>query len=124
MAFDKQTYIQDYSSAEDAHLGVRHPLPHLESHDVNLDPPEDEVPVPAATYLSSTSTAPSSAAASSFAAINSTIATAIAALSARMHVIHKDLFKCIGQVHEHVDLIVECQAHDIKVVRDTLSALS
>ena len=41
-----------------------------------------------------------------------------------MYVIHTDLVERIGQVHERVDLIVEHQEHDIKVMRDTLSALS
>ena len=41
-----------------------------------------------------------------------------------MNVIHTDLVKRIGQVHERVNLIVELQEHDIKAIRDTLFALS
>ena len=41
-----------------------------------------------------------------------------------MNVIHTDLVERIGQVHERVDLIVECQEHDIKAIYDTLSAFS
>ncbi|GFY81331.1 hypothetical protein Acr_01g0011400 [Actinidia rufa] len=90
-----------------AHLGVHPPPPHLESHAVDLDPPKDEVPAPAATDLPSTSTAPPPTSSSSSAAIDSRIADAIASLFAHIDVIHKDLVERIGQVHDRVDLIVE-----------------
>ncbi|GFZ09968.1 hypothetical protein Acr_21g0005670 [Actinidia rufa] len=90
------------------HLGVPPPSPHLESHAMDLDPPKDEVPALAATDLPSASTTPLPVVASSSTATGSRITDAIAALFAHMNVIHTDLVEHIRQVHEHVDLIVEC----------------
>ena len=103
-----------------AHLGVAPPPLQLRPHAVKLDPSDDETPLPTTAILS-TSTASSSVAS---VASDHNIATAIATLFAHMDVIHKDLVERIGQVHERVDLIVERQDYDSKVVRDTLSALS
>ena len=111
-----------------SHLGVTPPppLPQLWSHALEFDPSEDELPPSTATNIPSTSVVPPLAAptAASTAAFDSKIADAIVALFAHMYVIHTDLVERIGQVHERVDLIVEHQEHDIKVMRDTLSALS
>ena len=84
---------------------------------MDVDPSDDETP-PATLDVPSTSSAPPAAAS------NSNIVDAIVALFTHMNVIHTDLVKCVGQVHEHVDLIVERQVYDIVVTRDTLSALS
>ena len=71
--------------------------------------PSDETPPLVALDVPSTSAAPSDPAATS----NSRIANAITTLFAHMNVIHSDLVERIEHVHEHVDLIVERQAHDI-----------
>ncbi|GFS37295.1 hypothetical protein Acr_00g0051200 [Actinidia rufa] len=65
-----------------AHLGVAPPPPQLRSHAVDLDPPKDEVPSPAATDISSTSAAPLCATSSvaSTATSDSRITDAIAAI--------------------------------------------
>ena len=104
------------------HLGVTPPLSQLRSHAVDLDPPKDAVPPPATTDLPSNFVAPPPA--TPIIASDSKIVDAIAAIFAHMNVIHKDLVEHIGQVHERIDLIVERQEHDIKAIRDTLSALS
>ena len=102
-----------------AHVEVA-PLPsQLQSHAVELDPLDEEVPPPASTDVPSSSTAAAATITS-----DPTIIDAIVALFSHMVVIHKDLVERIGQVYERVDLIVECQEHDIKAIRDTLSALS
>ena len=103
------------------HLGVAPPPSQLQSHAVELDPSDKEVPPPASTDVPYSSTAPPPAAT---ATSDLTITDANATLFTHMDVIHKDLVECIGQVHERVDLIVECQEHDIKAICDTLSALS
>ncbi|GFY82955.1 hypothetical protein Acr_02g0011950 [Actinidia rufa] len=109
-----------------AHLGVSPPPPPRSPHVVDIDPSDNEVPPPAATDFPSTSTTPppTTFAAASTAASDFRISDAIVALFAYMNVIHTDLVEGIGQVHERVDLIVERQEHDIKAIRDTLSALS
>ena len=108
-----------------AHLGVASP-PQLRPHAVDHDPSDNELSPPTATDVPSTFTTPPPTVptAGSTAAFDSKIADAIAALFAHMNVIHIDFIERIGQVHERVDLIVEHQEHDIKAIRDTLSALS
>ncbi|GFS37307.1 hypothetical protein Acr_00g0051290 [Actinidia rufa] len=105
-----------------AHLRVAPPPPQLRSHVVDLIPSNDEAPSTplVAIDIPSTSTTPPPAALAT--ASDPKIAEAIAALFAHIDVIHKDLVECIGLVHEQVDLIVERQSHDIKAIRDTLSA--
>ncbi|GFS38363.1 hypothetical protein Acr_00g0057050 [Actinidia rufa] len=93
----------------------------LRPHVVDLDLSDDETP-PLDPNVQSSSTAPPLVHLS--AASNSRIADAIAALFRHVNLIHSNLVERIGQVHERVDLIVECQAHDIVVIRNTLSALS
>ncbi|GFZ11379.1 hypothetical protein Acr_22g0007770 [Actinidia rufa] len=104
------------------HLVIEFLTIHLiapEPHETHL--PVEVVPPPAATDIPSTSIAPPS---SALAAFDPKYADVIVALFTHIDVIHKDLIKRISLVHEHVDLIVERQEHDIKAVRDTLSTLS
>ncbi|GFY85396.1 hypothetical protein Acr_04g0001340 [Actinidia rufa] len=106
-----------------AHLGVAPPPHQLEPYVVEFDLSDDETPPPAATDIPSTSTAPPHAAPLT-GSVDSKIVDAIAALFAHINVIHSDLVKRIGLVHERVDRIAERQEHDIKAIRDTLFALS
>ncbi|GFZ18467.1 hypothetical protein Acr_27g0002060 [Actinidia rufa] len=82
--------------------------------------PNSEAPPPTKD-VPSTSTDPTVAAP---ATIDPSIAADIVTLVAHMDEIHKDLVERIGQVHERVDRIAECQKLNIKAVQDTLSALS
>ncbi|GFS30433.1 hypothetical protein Acr_00g0011900 [Actinidia rufa] len=96
-----------------AHLGVAPPPPQLRLHAVDLNQSDDETPpttLPSAADPATTS--------------NSRIADAITALFKHVNLIHSEWVKCIGWVHEHVDLIVEHQAYDIVAIRNTLLALS
>ena len=102
-----------------AHLGVA-PFSWLRSNAIEIIPSNDEAPLPTKDVLSA-STDPSAAAPTTDVP---SIAVAIAALVAHMDGIHKDLVELIGQIHEQVDRITERQELDIKVVQDTLSALS
>ncbi|GFY95410.1 hypothetical protein Acr_10g0007950 [Actinidia rufa] len=86
-----------------AHFGVAPPPPHLETHVMDLDPPEEV----AATDISSTSVAPPSTASTVapstidfVVASNKMIANAIATLFAYVNVIHSNLIHRIGLVHE------------------------
>ncbi|GFZ15728.1 hypothetical protein Acr_25g0001370 [Actinidia rufa] len=89
-----------------AHLGVAPPPSQLQSHAVDLNHSDDEVPPPhVATNILSSFIAPSPV--SPIVAFDSKIADAITALFVHVHVIHLDFVEHIGQVHEHVDLIVE-----------------
>ena len=89
---------------------------------MNLDLLDDETR-PTAPDVPSTSYAPPTAVDPAVAS-NSNIVDAIAVLFTHMNVIHTDLVERIGQVHKGNELIVECQAHDIVAIRDTLLAPS
>ncbi|GFS36664.1 hypothetical protein Acr_00g0047350 [Actinidia rufa] len=104
-----------------AHLGVAPLPPQLAPHIVELDSLKEVVPPPAATDIPSTSTALPTAAPT---ASDPKIIDVVATLFVHIDVIHKDLIERIGLVHKRVDLIVECQEHDIKAVHDTFLALS
>ncbi|GFS42228.1 hypothetical protein Acr_00g0078590 [Actinidia rufa] len=102
-----------------AHLRVDPPPPQLRPHAVEIVPSVDEAPPPTkdvpSASIDSIVAAPATA--------TPLIATTIVALVAHMDGIHKDLVERIGQVHER-GRIAERQELDIKVVRDTLFALS
>ncbi|GFZ21323.1 hypothetical protein Acr_29g0004850 [Actinidia rufa] len=101
-----------------AHLDVAPPIPQLWTHVVDLDPSNDETPL-ATTDVPSSSTAPPTSV-DLVVALNSKIADAIAALVTHMNVIYTNLVERIRQVYEHIDMIVERQAHDIVSIRNTL----
>ncbi|GFY87840.1 hypothetical protein Acr_05g0014790 [Actinidia rufa] len=98
-----------------AHLGVAAPPPRLRPHTVEIVPSDDETP-PTPRVGPSTSTATTAAPA--------VPNPAITALVAHVDMIHKDLIERIGHIHKRVDHIAERHEHDIKDIRDTLSALS
>ena len=99
-----------------AHLGVVAPPPRLRPHTVEIVPFDDETPpTPCASPSTSTTTTLTAA---------PVVTAAITTLVAHMDMIYKDLIECIGHVHKRVDRIADRQEHDIKAIRDTLSALS
>ncbi|GFZ21725.1 hypothetical protein Acr_29g0008870 [Actinidia rufa] len=102
-----------------AHLDVAAPPSRLRPHTVEIVPSDDEITPP-----HGDSSPLSDPPAASSAVSTSALTAAIASLVAHMDKIHKDLIERIGIVHERVDRIAERQELDIKVVPDTLSALS